>query len=180
VSIKRECGECQLCCKLLPTKEVPTLAGERCKHQRHGVGCAIYPRRPLPCQLWSCRWLTRDDTAGLRRPDRSRYVIDMLPDFVDCDANDGSPPFKVEAIQIWVDPNHRDAHRDPALRRYLRRQWEQRGAIGLVRYSASEGLSLLPTSDGGFIEKASENSGKTHTVEDLINVLGAMTVVTEP
>jgi hypothetical protein len=179
VSVKRECGDCQLCCKLLPTKEVPTLAGERCKHQRHGVGCAIYPNRPLPCQLWSCRWLINDDTTGLRRPDRSRYVIDMLPDFVEVDANDGTPVRKVEAIQIWCDPKDRNAHRDPALRRYLWRQWVQRGAIGLVRFSAEEGLSLVPMSDGTFIEHHSENTGRTHSVEDLIGALGNMTVVVE-
>src|SRR5688572_10605312 len=108
----RQCGSCQACCTLLPTREVPTLAGERCRHQRFGKGCAIYDRRPLPCQLWSCRWLVEDDTADLSRPDRSGYVIDMMPDFITLQDHVTGVDQRMEVVQVWVDPRRPGSHRD--------------------------------------------------------------------
>jgi Putative zinc- or iron-chelating domain len=58
-------------------------AGERCPHQRHGKGCAIYARRPFGCRMWNCKWLgDPEGTADLSRPDRAGYVIDVMPDFI--------------------------------------------------------------------------------------------------
>ncbi len=78
----RKCGDCSLCCKLLPMPELAKPANKRCKHQRYGKGCAIYARRPDSCRTWSCRWLLGEGTDDLPRPDRSHYVIDPMPDFV--------------------------------------------------------------------------------------------------
>lgn len=78
----RACGDCQLCCKLVPVPELGKKASHRCKHQKFGVGCAIYRKRPFSCAMWNCRWLTDPETNELRRPDRSHYVIDAMPDFV--------------------------------------------------------------------------------------------------
>ena len=66
----RRCGDCQLCCKLLPVGALGKAAGERCRHQRHHKGCAVYRKRGFPseCGAWSCRWLVEDDTADLSRP----------------------------------------------------------------------------------------------------------------
>jgi hypothetical protein len=140
----RKCGPCQLCCKLLPVKELQKGANQRCAHQRHGKGCAVYRDKavmPDSCQLWSCRWLLGLDTAELRRPDLARYVIDVIPDFVDV-VNDDSTRTPVEIIQIWVDPKQRDAWKDPALRAFLeRRAAEGKGA--LIRYSASDAITVF-------------------------------------
>ena len=38
----RQCGDCQLCCKLLPVKSLAKLAGDRCSHQKHHKGCDVY------------------------------------------------------------------------------------------------------------------------------------------
>lgn len=65
----RQCGDCQLCCKLLPVQSLGKEAGQRCKHQRHSKGCAVYAQleRVSPeCRLWNCRWLVENDTADLR------------------------------------------------------------------------------------------------------------------
>src|SRR5437879_280323 len=108
----RRCGGCTLCCRLLPMKARPHAdtmevvramiergigapkdftgmipdfdkpAGERCSHQRTGKGCAIYTKRPFGCRFWNCAWLANADTADLRRPDRSHYVVDIAPDYV--------------------------------------------------------------------------------------------------
>jgi hypothetical protein len=145
----RRCSGCTLCCKLIPVKEVNKPAGERCKHQKH-TGCAVYRKAgfPMSCHYWSCRWLVNDDTADLRRPDRSRYVIDIMPDFVTLKPDDGSEPYNVPVVQIWCDPNAPEAWRDPALLRYLDRRGED-GTAALIRFDNKRGITVFPPSMTG-------------------------------
>jgi len=160
----RRCGGCTLCCRLLPVHHGAQVngvdlpgswhkpAGERCQHQRSGKGCAVYQKAgfPVSCALWNCRWLVNNDTADLARPDRSRYVIDITPDFVTLtDKADASvPPVKVEVVQVWCDPKHRDAWRDPALLAYLMRRGAD-GVAAIIRWSASEGMVVFPPNMAG-------------------------------
>src|SRR5262245_36312169 len=161
---RRQCGSCQLCCRLLPmdgnnakainasvsmieagmakpeefrgmVAEIRKDAGVRCRHQKHGKGCAIYAKRPFSCRMWSCRWLVADDVAGLQRPDHAHYVIDLVPDMIRAVPNDGSPPIDLPVVQIWVDPKYPDAHRDPHLRTWL---LHQDGYAAIVRYSSTD------------------------------------------
>jgi hypothetical protein len=168
----RRCGDCQLCCKLLPLKArdsdatvramvdagvaapgqfagmVPDFdkpANTRCQHQQHGKGCRIYPRRPLACQLWSCRWLNGADTSDQQRPDHSHVVIDVVPDFVTLRDNQTGAFHRTKVIQIWVDPAYPDAHRAPAIRAYVARQAE-RGPLALVRNGSFDAFLLVPPS----------------------------------
>ena len=141
----RKCSDCTLCCKLLPVREMQKKAGERCRNQRlHG--CAVYMKRGFPasCELWSCRWLVNDDTADLRRPDRSHYVIDVMPDFVTVQPHDGSEPTNIAVVQVWCDPKHPDAWRDPELLRYLERRGAQDGMAALVRFNSQDGVTVFP------------------------------------
>jgi Putative zinc- or iron-chelating domain len=175
---QRQCGGCTLCCKLLPMQKgdderspearvemfkrgfakpgIPSFdkpAGERCPHQRHSKGCVVYARRPLACQVWNCRWLGGADTADQSRPDRAHYFIDIMPDYITF--VEGDKRANVEAVQVWVDPGFREAHRDPALRAYLARRGEE-GIVGIIRFSNSDSFVLIPpamTSDGRWIEK---------------------------
>ena len=74
----RQCGDCQLCCKLLPVPPLEKKAGQRCQHQKFGKGCTVYHSRagmPMECSIWNCRWLVNDDADELSRPDRVHYVI---------------------------------------------------------------------------------------------------------
>ena len=143
--MRRECGDCQLCCKLLPVPPLGKKAGEKCKHQKFGKGCAVYhkPGMPRDCMWWNCRWLVNDDTADLSRPDRSHYVIDISPDHVTLQDNETKKTFAVQVVQIWIDPKYPDAHRDPALRAYLLRRGEQ-GIAALVRYDNRRAVSVFP------------------------------------
>jgi hypothetical protein len=179
----RNCGDCQLCCKLLPMKagsrvataqaligagfaspaefkgmlpDFDKAAGVRCPHQRHHKGCAVYARRPLSCRVWNCRWLVDDDAADLPRPDRAHYVIDIMPDTIRISPHDGSPPTDITAIQVWVDPDYPDAHRDPRLRAWLARRYEKEGAVALVRYDHRRAFVLAPPAmtGGDWIEMA--------------------------
>jgi len=139
VSTKRKCGECQLCCRLLPTEEIAKPANERCPHQKSYCGCAIYPRRPLSCQLWSCRWLIDDDTADQPRPDRSHIVIDMMPDVLRMTNSETSEEQHVPAIVAWVDPKYPDAVKSEAFVRYVKRQ----KVMVLIRYGSTENGGVL-------------------------------------
>lgn len=104
--MKRECGDCTLCCKLLPIPELKKPAAVKCAYQRHGKGCTVHgtDKQPHACKLWYCRWLLNDDMAHMSRPDRARYVIDMLPDEITMEPDDKSAPKRTYlAIQIWAD-----------------------------------------------------------------------------
>jgi hypothetical protein len=153
-------------------------AGERCPHQRHHKGCTIYQHRPFSCRFWNCRWLVNDDTAELRRPSESHYVIDIAPDYVTT-RDDAGEPQHVQVVQIWCDPNYPDAHRDPVLRAYLVRQAEK-GIAALVRYNEIDALFIAApalTADGQWHERRpNRTDAVSHSTVDKVRVLGPMTV----
>lgn len=151
------CGSCQLCCRLLPVKSLGKLASERCKHQRFGKGCAIYARRPRECMVWNCRWLVDDDTSpfGLRRPDHVHYVIDVMPDFVRVTEPSSGRQEDQSVMQVWVDPQFPEAHRDPALRAYMVHIAQTRGDPTLVRWGNELAALIAPpalTGNGEWVE----------------------------
>jgi|HubBroStandDraft_5_1064220.scaffolds.fasta_scaffold341511_1 hypothetical protein len=178
----RQCGDCQLCCKLLPVKSLDKGAGQRCEHQRHHKGCAVYQQlaRVSPeCKLWNCRWLVENDTEGLSRPDRSHYVIDLMPDFVTLSDDRTGEAQHVQVVQIWVDPKHPDAHRDPGLRAYLERRAEE-NIIGLVRWDNEAAMAIFPpalSADHEWHEVGSKFRLKEHTVEEKVKALGGPMVM---
>ena len=165
----RRCGDCQLCCKLIPVEELGKRANERCGHQRAGKGCAIYAQRPVSCALWNCRWLV-DSDVDLPRPDRAHYVLDMMPDFVTL-TEEGGMPTSIPVVQVWIDPTYPDAPRAPSFRRWLDRQ----GICALIRYGSRDGFLLAPPSvtGSGWQEKQSNAAfGLPHSLEDVARVLG--------
>jgi len=167
----RRCGDCQLCCKLMPAKDVPKRENQKCPHQRRGVGCMIYPRRPRGCETWSCRWLTGDDTDDLRRPDRSHYVIDPVPDHVTARDNATGAEQIIPVIQVWCDPDYREAHRDPALRRFIERQ---AGWAALIRFGYRDALLIVPPAmmhDGRWGETTAMQPDREHSLLDTIAAL---------
>lgn len=171
----RQCGDCQLCCKLLPVPPLQKAAGERCRHQKFGKGCAVYhqPGMPPECALWNCRWLVNDDTADLPRPDRGHYVIDIMPDFITI-TPDGEPPQNIQVAQVWIDPKHPEAHRDPALRRWMFRR-AQAGVATIVRFNAKEAFVIFPPPfdiNGQWHEIGTGRVGRDHTLTEIVQALG--------
>jgi hypothetical protein len=170
----RQCGDCQLCCRLLPVPPLDKKAGQRCQHQKFGKGCAVYHRSGMPpeCALWNCRWLVNDDCDDLSRPDRVHYVIDLMPEFIT--ANSDGKPTNIQVVQIWCDPKYPDAHRDPALRRYLFRRAEE-GIAGLIRYNSRDAIVIFaPPFDinGEWHEIVSGmTAGPPHTMEQVQQAL---------
>jgi hypothetical protein len=177
----RQCGDCQLCCKLLPVRSLEKLAGERCKHQSFSKGCAIHARlaQLVPeCKLWNCRWLVNNDTAELSRPDRSHYVLDLVPDFLTLSDDATGEKQHVEVVQIWVDPKFPDAHRDPALRAYLERRAKE-NVVGLVRWDNEQAMAIFPpelSADRQWHEQGSKFRLEEHTAEEKVVALGNMVI----
>lgn len=167
---KRRCGTCSLCCKLLPVKAVHKAGGVRCRHQRFG-GCKVYDRLEMvspECRLWNCAWL--GGVAGaIGRPDHSHIVIDIMPDFVTLHQNDGRQ-LTMPAVQVWIDPKHREAHRNPALRAYLDQRGRDDGACAIIRFGPVEGFVLFPPSltGAGWHEDHTPPNERSHSFAEII------------
>ena len=187
----RECSGCTLCCKLMPMsakgneragplsvqmqlaglwppnlKIAPDFdkpAGVRCPHQRHGKGCNIYLTRPFGCRMWFCRWLINDDMDDCSRPDRVHYVVDINPDFV---VNDGQT---IKVVQVWLDRDYPNAHRDPKLRAFMERRARLNNYATLVRTNNESALLVIPpamANDGQWHEIQAASQEHEHTHEE--------------
>ena len=174
--MRRECGDCQLCCRLLPVPPLNKGAGQRCKHQKFHKGCAVYhtDRMPMECGLWNCRWLVNDDADDLPRPDRAHYVIDLMPDYITIREGEDGQPQNIQVVQIWCDPKYPDAHRDPNFRKWIFRR-AQDGIAAIIRFNSRDALTIFaPPFD--INDQWHEISGvaeeRTHTMREISAVLG--------
>jgi hypothetical protein len=172
----RQCGDCQLCCKLLPVRALEKAAGQACSFQKFHKGCTVYrgPRFPFECGVWNCRWLVNDDAADLSRPDRAHYVIDLMPDFITAIDNETGVRRDIQVVQIWIDPKHPLAHHDPALRRWMFRR-AQDGIAALVRFNERDALTIFaPPFDpkGEWHEIDSGTVTRTHSLAEIEQALG--------
>jgi hypothetical protein len=52
---------------------------------------------------------------------------------------------KISVVQVWCDPKHPTAHRDPALRAWLNERGKE-GVACLVRYDSTRAMALIPPS----------------------------------
>jgi hypothetical protein len=182
----RQCGDCQLCCKLVPVQSLQKHGGTACKFQKFHKGCTVYrkPAMPPECQLWNCRWLVNDDTADLSRPDRVGYVIDLVPDFISINPNDGSEPYSLQVAQVWVDPKRPEARHDPALRRWMFRRAQQ-GIASIIRFNERDAFVIFPPpfdAGGEWHELASDmKPGPAHSLAEITAALGGqMKLVVTP
>ena len=96
MTVGRECGECSMCCKLLPIEdpELKKAAGKWCQHchPKRG-GCTIYETRPAVCRSFACVWLTTPQMGDAWWPAKSKIVV------VGADENDPT-----DNITYIVDP----------------------------------------------------------------------------
>lgn len=158
----RTCGDCQLCCKLVPVPAIEKPAGKRCQHARTGKGCMIYADRPFDCKSWSCRWLAdRPNTEGMSRPDRAHFVIDLVPDYITVKFEPPDPRAgetqRVSVLQVWVDPAFPEVARGPELRGYMQRMAEQYGYPTLIRLNSRDAYCVFPpaiTTGREWVEKS--------------------------
>jgi hypothetical protein len=153
----RVCGQCQLCCKLLPVPGPPLfkLAGVKCRHQKHGKGCMIYASRPTACRVFACRWLADRETAGMPRPDRAHYVIDVASDYVEAVEEATGKRTRIGVVQVWIDPAYPDAYRTPELTAYMLHIATTYRMATIIRQNSREAFTVFPpplSSDGQWHE----------------------------
>lgn len=118
-----------MCCVALPLTSIGKKQDERCQHQKHRKGCAIYGdlRRPTSCVVWSCQW-RRDASFPGGRPDRCGYFVDPNPSFVTLGENAIAGEAS-RAVTIYVDPRRPLARRDPTLLRWLEEHHPEHVAV---------------------------------------------------
>jgi hypothetical protein len=138
----RNCGSCGLCCKLLPVQVLLKAAGQKCVHSKAGKGCTIYADRPWPCKTWSCRWLADPTTAGMPRPDRAHYVIDIEDDYVTM--QHAGTESRVSVMQVWCDPAFRNAWDTKPLRDFMLAVAEKWGYATIVRWNSRDAITIFP------------------------------------
>lgn len=90
-SVKRTCGDCTLCCKVMAIETLAKPAGSWCQHCKPGRGCAIYADRPDECADFACLWLANDLLDERWRPNQSKLVVTTSDDGVEIRCDPGSP-----------------------------------------------------------------------------------------
>ena len=71
----RECGDCNMCCKLPSVKNLKK-DYEWCKHCEIGVGCKIYEERPKQCKDFYCLWKVNLLSENLK-PNKVGFFVMM-------------------------------------------------------------------------------------------------------
>jgi len=79
--MSRECGDCNLCCKLPMIKEENFYKKEYtwCKNcDVGGTGCTIYNDRPKTCKTFICGWL--EGSVPLEwKPNKVGFIVTVEP-----------------------------------------------------------------------------------------------------
>jgi hypothetical protein len=76
----RECGNCTVCCKILPIRAagLRKTSHELCVHCHEHDGCTIYAARPQVCRDYYCGWRMLPGLPGNWRPDLSGIFVDRV------------------------------------------------------------------------------------------------------
>ena len=97
----RQCGDCTLCCRLLPVRSLNKGAGERCKHQSHARGCKVYARLADGTLKFHKDGYTDHrgsfDYASVSTPERqpvSKFAILVLSDEYGAMIREAAPPMQ--------------------------------------------------------------------------------------
>lgn len=101
----RACGECTLCCRLIPVQAMDKPAGVKCPACIPGGGCSIYAERPNQCRGFLCNWVIGEGPPAMR------------PDLVHC-VFDFEPPTQI--MRCHVHPQHADAWRSGPVAAHIR------------------------------------------------------------
>lgn len=71
-----ECGECTLCCFLLPIKWLDKPENTPCIHC--DKGCLIHETKDFECSNFECSWLQSGVRNDALRPDKCGIIFEMM------------------------------------------------------------------------------------------------------
>jgi len=91
-----ECGECTLCCDLLPIKELNKPANILCEYCELKKGCKIQETKPLECRNFDCAYYQMEKVHIDLRPDNCKVIFEKVSDRVFFGTQD--PRFEVTDI----------------------------------------------------------------------------------
>jgi len=105
-----------------------------------------------------------------------------MPDFITIQYDDTSAPQDIQVVQIWVDPRHPDAWRDPDLMAYMERRGLE-GIAAIIRYGESDSFVVFPPAlcgDGEFHDMRDhgkgESLGRSHTPVEILGALSGLAI----
>ena len=75
-----ECGECTLCCKLLPIPWESSNAGEYCKYCVHTKGCKKFKTADKRCLEFECAYRQMKKVSIKLRPDNCGVIFERVSD----------------------------------------------------------------------------------------------------
>ncbi len=78
----KTCGECTLCCELLPIGEINKSPNTLCKDCTLNKGCNIYNNRPESCKNFNCSYLTSDDMGESLKPNICNIIFEVVTDTI--------------------------------------------------------------------------------------------------
>lgn len=153
---QKRCGDCLLCCKVLPIADIGKPANKWCQHAKIGHGCKIYADLPDSCRNWSCLWVLEGTWPAELQPNKSHVIFDMMTDQVAA-VQDSGRIDQHEVIQLWVDPDYPEAHRAKVVRDMIEFIAMSYGLSTLARIGGRGILIAAPplTSDRRWMEKTS-------------------------
>lgn len=130
---EKQCGKCNLCCKLMVIPDLDKPNNVWCTHCEIGKGCRIYETRPQMCRDFYCHYIMDRALGDDWHPARTHFVLR---------ADD-------KVLIVQVDPQRPDAwKRAPyhaALRKHANKVYAAGGEI-IVRIG-DHGIAILPDRD---------------------------------
>jgi len=113
-----KCGECTLCCELLPIPEIGKSENVLCTDCTLKKGCNIYNERPESCVNFDCLYISSNEMELELRPDNCNVIFDMI------------------TTKIYMALNH---YNDPFA-------YENKNVIDYIKKLNSQGISVITTS----------------------------------
>tara|TARA_R110000772_G_scaffold17946_3_gene49862 strand:+ start:20048 stop:20506 length:459 start_codon:yes stop_codon:yes gene_type:complete len=80
--INKECGDCTLCCELLPIGEINKPASVLCGDCVLTKGCSIYDKRPQSCRDFECSYISSDDMEEDLKPINCNVIFEKVTETV--------------------------------------------------------------------------------------------------
>jgi hypothetical protein len=101
--LRRDCGECTLCCRLTEVPELRKPVNKWCQLCT-AKGCSVYETRPQSCRSFYCFWMLSLDVPDELRPDKCGILFEEVPG--------------ENILILLVDPDRPNAWRSEEIIRY--------------------------------------------------------------